>query len=56
MSRDTEDKKVSKKKKVREQRQRKLLSQQDIQALSKKLGVSYAEANRRMLNKFLRGG
>ena len=41
-------------KKVREAKKRKMLSQEQIQEMAKKLGVSYNEAQLRMIKKYLR--
>ena len=45
---------MSKREKVRSAKQRKMLSQEQIQEMAKKLGVSYNEAHRRMIKKYAR--
>ena len=45
---------MSKREKVREAKQRKMLSQEQIQEMARKMGISYNEAHRRMIKKYLR--
>ena len=46
---------MSKREKVRGSEQRKMLSQEQIQEMAKKMGISYNEAHRRMIKKYFRG-
>ena len=46
---------MSKREKVREAKQRKMLSQEQIQKLAEKMGISYNEAHQRMIKKYFRG-
>lgn len=45
---------MSKRKKVREAKSRKMLSQEQIRDLAEKMGISYNEAHQRMIKKYLR--
>ena len=45
---------MSKREKVRNAKQRKMLSQGQIQELAEKMGVSYNEAHQRMIKKYFR--
>lgn len=45
---------MSKREKVRSAKQRKMLSQEQIQKMAKNLGVSYNEAHQRMIKKYFR--
>ena len=45
---------MSKRKKVRGSEQRKMLSQEQIQHLAEKMGISYNEAHQRMIKKYFR--
>jgi hypothetical protein len=45
---------MSKREKIREAKQRKMLSQEQIRDLAEKMGVSYNEAHQRMIKKYFR--